>query len=389
MSRAGFGTPKYGGNTYKKTGKVGPGENFIRILPPLGSQAGSGTWRAFYVTHWGYSGVNQRDASKPAPRPFRCIRDVDRRTKIVRKECPACVAYAKLEARAEEMKAKLKSEGKSDEQIKTSMKLIEEERRSYRAEAKWYVNVLYKDGKVGDFKLNHKDHMSRIMGIIEGTQAQPGGLLKNEGIDPLHIDQGVWFKITRNGDGITPPDTVELEMVPVPGTKYKEILQAPLTDEQCELAQKECRDITTLGGATLTYDQIAAVVTAVNDPEAIDSIFTHAQATASANAPSSNNTSPPANEDVASDPVSAPSQTYAINGKSATKDQYDRYQKVMAQRKAEEEAKARKKAEEERKAAEEAAAAAAADAAFNIDESIPTPAAEQSDEDFLASWDKP
>lgn len=394
MSRAGFGTPKYGGTTFKKTGKIVSGENFLRIAPPIPPLAEEGIWRKFFVTHWGYRGVNQRDANKTVMRPFRCILEKDRRNGgMIKQDCPACTFYEGLKDQAKEMEAKLTSAGKTKDEIKTAMARINQQLQDYRAEAKWYVNVVLKDGTVGDFKLNHKDHMNGIMRIIEGTPASPGGLLKNEGIEPLHPDQGVWFKITRTGDGINPPDTVELEMetVVVAGRSLKDIKRAPLTDEQCEKILKECRDLSTLGGASLTYDQIETLTKCHADPEKVDRVFgaRAPQEEKHQDSESEGGTAIGAVGDAlktfvgqVKDNVAAAS-AFTINGKPATKEQYEKYQRILVERKAKadaEAAEARKQAEEARLAAEAEAAAVAALAIGSPDPMT------QSDEDFMASF---
>jgi hypothetical protein len=368
----GFGDTKFGGATFIKTGKVIKGENFIRILPPLGNLAETGEWRKYYTTHWGWSGVNSRDTTKHVARPFRCILDKDRRTGIVRRECPACTQQEVRIAKAKEYEAQLRARGMDEDEIKTAMEETNKEVQDFRAESKWYVNVVYKDGKVGDFKLNHKDHMSRIMTLIEGTQDNPkAGLLKGEGVHPFAPDQGVWFKITRTGNGVQPPDSVEVEQEFVDPTnprKGKVTLLAPLCDEIAEKALTECRSLDTLGGYVLTPEQISALVQCSGDPEEVDRIFGAVLVKAKADAP------------VVPEAPSENVQEFKVNGKVVSKADYDRYQVVMAKKKAEADLKAKAEAEARAKAEAEAAANAP------VDGTADAPALDLkdvSDEDFL------
>jgi hypothetical protein len=413
INKPGFGASNYGsGQTFTKTGKITKGENYIRILPAFGSLAATGDWRKFYVTHWGYAGVNPRDPSKNSMRPFRCIREKDRRSKMITVECPACTFFDGLEARSKELEGSLLAKGKSEDVIKTEMHPIREQIKQFRPEAKWYVNVLLKNGDVTDFKLNHKDHMNGIMGLIKGPNGNDG-LYDEDSIDPTAPEGGVWFKITRNGDGISPPDNVSVEMedVVVNGRTLKDYKRAPLTDEQIEKALKNCKDLSTLGGATLTHAQIQALVDCGGDPEEVDRIFgarprteQSAKPTPASEAPggfSNHQTLTDPTLKAAVNPPTPANDTYVINGKPATKAQYDRYQTILAQKKAEkaaveaaakaEAAKAKAKAEEDRLAAE---AAAAADAALAIDDVTPAqvPAAldpaDMDDESFFADFEK-
>lgn len=381
MARAGFGIPKYG-NSFKKTGKVVAGKNLIRIMPPMNSMAESGTWRVWRATHWGYSGNSTREPGRTVMRPFRCIRDADKRTGMVRQECPACVKFKGLEDEVKEREAELRANKKTEAEIKTAMHSINEEVRQYRSEAKHYVNVMLQDGSFCDFKLNGKDHMSRIRAIIEGTKEKPP-LKEAEGLDALDPDEGVWFEITRNGDGVNPPDSVELafEDVVENGRRLKALKPARLTDEQCARALKECPDLSTRGGAVLTYEQIDALVKCSGDPDEVDAIFGSNQPTTSEEGTDKDAPEEKA-EDKRSEPAPAAKDEATKSSESATPPpaeekkmsaaDEERLKKILADRAA----KKAKEAEEERLRKEaEAAAAAAKEAESDL-----------SDDDFMKKY---
>jgi hypothetical protein len=274
-----FGKPKYGQEQFKKTGKPGkgPGNNFIRILPPMFSLEDEGRWAVYRTTHWGYSGVSPADKTKTIVRPFLCIEERDRRSKMTIQECPECTRFNEFKAEADAHEAQLKGEKKdgkprySEDQVKELMETRRNWLQKHGPERKWYLNVQLKDGTFGDYKINHKIHK-------KGIDAKIDELMKDNQIDPLDPSQGVWFNIKRIGNGFDPPDVVEVETEDliidgkkVPGAKT--IKMAPLSDEDIERCFKECRDLTTLGGTVLSYERIDMLVKSSGDPDEIDRIF--------------------------------------------------------------------------------------------------------------------
>ncbi len=267
----GYGKAKYGSDQkFQKTGKPGkgPGNNFIRVMPPMHSLADEGKWAVYRTTHWGYAGVHPSDPAKTVVRPFLCIEDKDRRSGMVRQACGECDNFRAKEAEANAYEAELKKKGLDTKAIKDDpdMKAFNDWLSAHSPERKWYINVKYKDGTFGDYKINHKTHK-------KGIDAKIAELLDNQQIDALDPEQGVWFNIKRLGDGFTVPDVVEVEMTPGEKKGSLEIALAPLTPEEQERGLKECRDLATLGGSVLTEEQIYALVQCDGTPEAVDKIF--------------------------------------------------------------------------------------------------------------------
>ncbi len=269
----GWGKPKYGSTASVKTGKPKEGNNFIRILPPMHSLAESGKWAFYETTHWGFHGVNPTDPSQPFSRPIRCVKVEDRRTRMVSVECAACNEYDKREEEAKNMEAELRAGKAADDEIETQMASVNDWLKGHRPERRWYVNVLYKDGTFGNYKLNHKFHMAKLREFTEG----PTSLQETEGVDPLELSQGVWFNIFRAGKGIKAVDTIKVEMedvTPAGATRKQfQTLLAPLTDEQADQALRECVDLPTLGGITVTPEQMEELVSCSGEPEEIDRIL--------------------------------------------------------------------------------------------------------------------
>jgi hypothetical protein len=359
-SVSGYGRSKYAGEAFKKTGKPskGPGHNYIRIMPAMHSLAETGEWAQYFTTHWGYHGNSPSDPTKTVARPFRCIEERDR-NKMTIQSCPECDLFNTKEAEAKAYEAKLLEEKRPDgkpkyteEEIKTAMKSRKDWLQAHGPERKWYINVMYKDGTFGDYKINHRTHKKGIDQKFKDLRA-------NEGIeDVLDISEGVWVDIHRIGDGFSTPDVIELEMetFEVPGPdgkmfKAQRLCRAPLTEEQAERGLKECRDLSTLGGTVLTYQQVLALTKCSGDPDEVDKIFggrpSQQRQSASPPAPESD---PPAAED--DEPVNTP--TAATDKPTITPEMKARAERILAERKAKAEAEAAVKA-----AAEAAAKASA------------------------------
>jgi hypothetical protein len=441
MSSAVFGTPKFdSGSHYKKTeGPKAGSDTVIRILPPMFSMREAGEWKKYWSTHWGYAGVNDTDPGKTSMRPFRCILDTDRRTGMVRQECPACTRYAAVEAEKKQEEAKItarlkEEEGITDEKViketvEAELESISQWLKAYRVEGKFYVNIMSEDGTFGSFKLNSKFHMSRIKEFTNGKYEKgklvKPSLLESDGINPLAVDQGVWFVISRTGNGFGTPDTTDIKYEKVEalvnGKKMMvpQIVLAPLTEEQCERAGKECQDLMTMGGRELTFEQIKELVECDGTPAEVDRIMgierkqkasskptftppsekraapatgtatatsrTAPASTASAAAPAPASTAKPATTTAAAPATGGVKAKIDLNDPAVQA----RLAAIKAKKAAEEEA--RKKAEEEAaaKAAEEEAlllAAAAEEAAASAPASEATvDQADMSDEDFMAS----
>lgn len=271
MSQTGWGKPKYGGEQFQKTGKPGkgPGSNYIRILPPMFSFAEAGKWAVYRTTHWGYSGAHPSDPTKTVVRPFLCIEESNGRTKMVTQVCPECDNYREKLAARDAKAAELKAAGMDDETIKSTLKSRNDWLQAHGPERKWYLNVKYKDGTFGDYKINHKIHK-------KGIDAKIAELEAKYKIDALDPEQGVWFNIKRIGNGFDPPDVIEIgtKSVTIEGGQVAEVIEkAPLSQEDWDKASRTCRDLSTLGGTVLSFDQIERLVKCSGDPTEVDAIF--------------------------------------------------------------------------------------------------------------------
>ena len=275
--KIGFG--KGYGNKVKKTWnkwKLAEGDNVYRILPPLGNLADDEIWHIYYRTHYGYLGIDPRNPTETQQRTFRCIEQMNHKTKMITQECPACEKYRVEEARVAAAEADLaktlRSEGKPEQEIEEIMATALQPDKNWlsrhNVDAKQFMNAMLPDGSAfGHLVMSHRTWKQLD---------EEFSTLKNEnGIDALDVDSGVLVNIKRTGKKIASVDKVTIVTEPRPGGVFA-IKLRPLTDEEADRALIECPNLSTAGGATLSYEQIEAVVAADGDPDAIEAIFTAA-----------------------------------------------------------------------------------------------------------------
>jgi hypothetical protein len=316
---SGWGTPKYGNGGSAQTWSLEDGDNVYRILPPMLSFAEAGRWTNYVTVHYGYTGTDPKNPNG-RKKPFRCIEVKDRRTGMVLEECPECTLFEErkqlLTDREAELRAQFKGEKKSEQEIEELLEAALLSLRTWvkdhRPDRKHYLNVLDREGTFGQLKISHRTKKSLEAKIDE---------LRAEGVDPLALDQGVFFNIKRIGKGFTDPDVVEVVTrkvdVVVDGRKKSltEVVLRPLTEQEAEKALRECRDLADVGGFVLTREQIRELTECSGDPEEVDKIFARVRREASprprseANRPANSNAhpaTPPANDNAgaidASDP---------------------------------------------------------------------------------------
>lgn len=273
-----------GGNFKKRnTWSIKPGNNIIRILPQMHSLAeDENGWHIYERMHWGYAGVDTKDPSKTRGKPFRCIKEEDRRNGLVLQECPECVLVDGRKEEAKELEAKLTAEGKAkglsetkpdpktfsplEEYIEAGMTSLKLWLKAHNLDAKVYLAVK-KDGEFGQFKVTYT--------MFKAIRAKFQEIESSEGINALALDQGLEINVIRKGDGFVERDTFEIVMedVVVNGKKYKQYKQAPISEEEAERALADIEDLSKAGGLRITYDQIKALVESSGDPEEVDAIL--------------------------------------------------------------------------------------------------------------------
>lgn len=264
----GFGKPKYTSDDYVKV--VRPKEDTaleFRILPPMKSLAESGTWRVYLGQHFGFKGVNPRDPTKTIHRTFKCVESRDFQTKAVLQPCPACEEIYAFRDRLEAAEVKAKSEGKSEEEIKEIIGPFKKWLKEFNCDRKWYMNVKLMSGQFAVLAISNK--------TMKELKSKIDSLLKNQGIDSLDLDSGVWFRITRTGKGIQVDDSVEYieEVFRMDnGRTGTTVKLAPMSEDEARAALAQCPDLSKFM-TELTESQIKALVKCSGDPEEVDKIF--------------------------------------------------------------------------------------------------------------------
>lgn len=244
--------------------KLKEGSNIYRILPPFGTLASLGKWSNYEVIHWGY-GV-EVDGEKKM-RPFRCIQRKNFKTKVVEVECPQCSAADKMFREENSLREKYRSQGKSEEEVRSLLKSFSDWRSLFNTQRSHYVNVLRPDGQLGKLRLSNRAMAALRMEIKNLIDT-------GEETDPCGVDRGVWLDFFRQGMDTSSIFKVSAvyETVNVNGRNMKSLKPAPLTPELVERMKTEAFDLGT-GYKDLTRDQIQILVDSDGDPETVTSIF--------------------------------------------------------------------------------------------------------------------
>lgn len=261
----GFGKPKYGKETanFTKFFKLKDGSNVYRIIPPIKSQEVTGRWAIYHGVHFGYEGVSRKEPGKGQIRTFKCVQEKNYQGMILA-VCPECEAIQGYKEKLDSRINSLKQAGKSAEEIAQMTVAYTSFLSSHRGDYKWYINVMNQAGEFGVLLISNK-LKKQLETAIGEVQAQD--------IDPIDVNQGVWFNFKRVGKGFDVPDTLEVVREPIPGmpgaTKVK---LAALSAEQCNAALAQCADLLEVV-TVIGVDQIQMLVQSGGDPETVDRIF--------------------------------------------------------------------------------------------------------------------
>lgn len=275
----GFGKAKYGGSGgFKiydlKTDNQGGSVSYVfRLLPPMKSQASTGVWAIYYGQHFGYAGVDPKDANKTKQRPFKCIEEKNFRTGMITRACPECALVATRKADLEFKEAQAKADtSKTEEMIND---LLAEDRdwlKSHNCQRQWYMNVMTPSNEFGILRMSHE--------VKKLLEAKIKEAKETWGVDPTDLETGCWFRFTRTGRKISVTTTVDLEMVTNRDGSGRAIgqslKQAPLTREQAVQALQECPDLTEVV-RVLSEEQISLLTQSGGDPEEVDRIWAMGQ----------------------------------------------------------------------------------------------------------------
>jgi hypothetical protein len=180
-----LGTPKYEQKTKNYFAFKKDANTFIlRVLPPMGSLADAGKWSVFHRVEYGYTDLEGK------LKPFLSPRVVNYNGMVE--------VESEAHKRREMIKAQYDSAKQAGNRVleEQTKKLLEK----YNQDAKHYMNVVDLQGNVGLFKIGHKGFMALKDKIDK---------LRNEGVDPVGIDNGRFFVFSRAGKGRDTLYTVE------------------------------------------------------------------------------------------------------------------------------------------------------------------------------------
>ena len=181
-----------------KRHKVQPGHNIFRILPPFGESSNGYPYRKWMIT-WGLS-----DPETGRLRPFASsLNSKD-------KACPVFEYVDALTKKAESIKNEMKAAGASDAEVKDRLKELNKLISNLRPKTVYAYNAINKAGEVGLLEIKstaHKKLKELMMQYIQDYNQDPTSL--NSAVD----DSGVWFDITRTGEGFdTAYDVVKFQV---------------------------------------------------------------------------------------------------------------------------------------------------------------------------------
>jgi hypothetical protein len=253
----------------------GTTHNYYRVLPAYGkagdpTSSSYGKFVQFYAQHFGYRGVNP-NGGEPYHRTFGCIFEKNRKTGMVTSECAECTNREEHIAKKENLEAQLKSEGKSDEEIKSDLAVQELAKwlKAHNRDSKFYLAVMNQKREFGILKVPY-EAQDMMRKCIKET-------LEKTGLDATDVEQGFWLDFQRSGKGFTNTSyAVVVLMEQIPGEKGKvphfEMKMEPLSLEEQTRAEKELPSLEDIP-KMISAEQIQRLVDCSGDPEEVDAIL--------------------------------------------------------------------------------------------------------------------
>lgn len=168
-----------------KRHKVKDGNNVFRILPPFGENSNGYPYRKWQII-WGLK--NPEDGRM---RPYASSMTSE-------KKCPVTDYVTAIKKKAEVLKAKLQAAGSSEEEIKERVGGLLKLASDLSPKTVYIYNAVDKAGDVGLLELKstaHKKMKTEMMDYINTYNQDPTSLNSDQD------DSGVWFNITRQGQG--------------------------------------------------------------------------------------------------------------------------------------------------------------------------------------------
>ena len=183
-----------GGRNFNRLKVPKNGSVVVRILPPYGTN-NQGGLSSKYTVHWGFMDAEQN------ARPVACSYPSER-------YCPVCDMVKKARSEMEELKRQGSDDGKRYEQLKKTVD-------TFNPKTFFLFNVVdLADGEVKMLELPK----TAVSG--KGDEIAPNSLLgkikeavEKRKFDPIALSGGVWFEVSRNGDGLNTVYSVDFNRI--------------------------------------------------------------------------------------------------------------------------------------------------------------------------------
>jgi hypothetical protein len=232
-----------------KRHKVKDGHNVFRILPPFGEASNGYPYRKYQLI-WGLM-----DPTTGRARPFASSLGTEKR-------CPVVEFVQELKKKAEAMKANMQASGSSEDQIKETLKDLNETISNLSPKTVYIYNAADKSGEVGLLELKstaHKKMKQEMNQYVHDYNQDPTSL--NSQPD----DSGVWFDVVRQGSfRDTTYDVKKCQLRvkdPATGRMNYQDDQTPLPDSVVENYHNLAYDLTSVYQVK-TYDELSDILQA-------------------------------------------------------------------------------------------------------------------------------
>lgn len=255
-----------------KRHKVKDGHNVFRILPPFGEASNGYPYRKWQIV-WGLI-----DPSSGRARPFASSLTSEKR-------CPVTEFVQELKKKAENSKNSLLASGASEEQVRESLRAINDVITTLSPKTVYIYNAADKSGEVGLLELKstaHKKMKQEMNQYVHDYNQDPTSL------NSVSDDSGVWFDVVRQGLGRdTAYDVKKCQLKvkdPASGRMNYQDDQSPLPESLVENYSNLAYDLSSVYQIK-TYDELKDILDA-NIPRLMETVDVVAQAPVSVKTPS-------------------------------------------------------------------------------------------------------
>lgn len=231
-----------------KRHKVKDGNNIFRILPPFGETSNGYPYRKWQII-WGL-----QDPESGRARPFASSMTSE-------KKCPVTEYVGNLKKKAESLKLQLAGSGMSEEDIKNRLSPLNKLISDLNPKTVYVYNAADRAGDVGLLELKstaQKKMKTEMSSYIHDYNQDPTSLNSED------TDSGVWFNITRQGEGRDTEYDVKKFQTKIKNASGKisfEDDRSPLPDSVVENYDNLAYDLSSIYQVK-TYDELSEILEA-------------------------------------------------------------------------------------------------------------------------------